>query len=656
VKYLFCSILFFWAGFSSYARNVSELLHKLETEKNDSIKIGLYKDVFYHYQYSQPDSAKYILEEGIAFCRKAGNEKGRAAFIALSGQLESALGRQDVARKRYNEALGIFEELNDPDGVASVYNGLGVCEGRQGNYLPATRHFMKALAEYERTSNTKGIINTYVKLGTVNDISGNIDKALEFHRKGLALSLKTPGDRNGAYFYNCIGVINCKKDRVDSGIIYFNKALLLADSLEQDEIKLLARMHLGNAYKELSQYSRALRYYNEALALSSPGTVPEHHSRILLNIAVIKGLTDHPAALKMLNESLAIANEIGQKPLRLEIMEEMIMQHKLSGDYKSAFLVLEQSKKLQDSIFDVEKDTEMANLIARHELERSNDRVHELEASQAKNALQRNIIITIAFGLGLSLIALSIFYRRVDRLNKSLVKSEAELQKTGAIKDRVFSIIGHDLRGPIANIPMVIELYENPNTTDEEKAYMRDLVVENSMASLDTLDKLLHWGKAQIKGTYIQQRSFNAARNLEHQLSLLKGLATNKSITIINNLPKDTSIYADEDHFNFVIRNLLSNAIKFSHNGSEIYVDADRYAERGFTVFSVKDSGIGIEPERMSKIFEAFGSSTLGTNNEGGTSIGLMLCKEFVVENGGRIWVQSQPGMGTTFFFSLKNA
>jgi signal transduction histidine kinase len=105
-----------------------------------------------------------------------------------------------------------------------------------------------------------------------------------------------------------------------------------------------------------------------------------------------------------------------------------------------------------------------------------------------------------------------------------------------------------------------------------------------------------------------------------------------------------------------VIRNLLSNAIKFSHRDSEIYVNADNDRKPGYTIFSVKDNGVGIEKERQLSVFEAFGSSKLGTENEGGTSIGLMLCKEFVTENGGSIWLESEPGKGTTFFFSIKNA
>jgi signal transduction histidine kinase len=336
-------------------------------------------------------------------------------------------------------------------------------------------------------------------------------------------------------------------------------------------------------------------------------------------------------------------------------MEEMMDQYKLLGDYKTAFSILERSKSLQDSMFTLDKQTEIANLQSVYELEKSNQRVGQLEASEKTNAIQRNLIIFIACLLALTLIGLTATYRRTDRLNRELVKSQAELQRSSTIKDRIFSIIGHDLRGPIANIPMVIELYQDPRTSADERAYMLDLLTENSMASLETLDKLLHWGKSQIKGISIQQKQFRASQNLQHQVSLIKGIANNKNITIKNNVPTDTVIFADEDHFNFVARNLLSNAIKFSHKDSTVILDADKYSRQGFTVFSVQDTGVGIDKEQKAKIFEAFSSSTLGTNNEGGTSIGLMLCKEFVTENGGDIWVESEPGKGATFYFSFRN-
>jgi signal transduction histidine kinase len=656
MRFIFCFFLLLGSFHVAVAQNeVPLLLSQLETAENDSIKADSYRQLFDYYQYSNPDSSSFYLDEGTKYFQENNYLRGVALLTMLKGQQESMLGRQEQAKVYYNDALKIYQDISNSNGVAQCNNGLGVIEGKTGNYLSATRYFMTALREFEKINNTRGILNTYLKLGTVNQINNNLDKALEYFNKGLVLALKVGDKRNTAYFYNNIGIAYGRKDMGDTAIAYFERCMALSGSPDMVELKILALLNTGNVYKDKQNYNRSLEYYYEALKLNGEHA-PETKARLILNIATVKGLTDHKGALKDLAEAKQIALEIGQKDLRLEITEEMITQHKFLGDYRSAFSLLEEARILQDSLFNTEKATEIANLLSRHELEKSKEKVEELEVSGKRSTEQRNIIIVIAVLLAVVLLTISYTYRRTSRLNVQLTKSEGELQKTNAIKDRIFSIIGHDLRGPIANIPMVIDLYRDPRTSDAERVYMLDLLTENSMASLETLDKLLHWGKSQIKGTAIQQKSFRASQNLQHQVSLIKGIASNKNITIKDDVPPDTTIYADEDHFNFVIRNLLSNAIKFSHKDSEVLIHADRYTERGFTVFSVKDSGVGIETERLPKVFEAFGSSTVGTNNEGGTSIGLMLCKEFVNENGGKIWVESNEGEGATFFFTLKNA
>ena len=656
MRYFLCVIFFLGLSYTVLAQTPPDLLAQLRKEKNDSLKAELYKKVFQQHQFTDVDSALFYINDGLNYFKENGYRRGVAMLTMSLGNIESLQGRQELAKIQYKEALSIYEEIKDDNGIASANNSIGVTEGRSGNHLAATRYFMKALQIFERTNNTKGIVNTYLKLGTVNDVNNNLEKALDYFSKGLELALKTNDDKQAAYLYNNIGIVYCKQEKSDTGLVYFEKALAMSDKPDMLETKVLSLMHIGNAYKDLDKFGKSLEYYDKALVLATVDVMPEHHARTLLNIAALKGVTDQNEGLKLLKQAGAIAKEIGHKTLQLEVMGETILQHKLLGDYKSAFAVLEESKALQDSVFNLDKEMEIANLQSVYDLEKSKERVGQLEESGKKNAMQRNLIILIACVLALSLIGIVAALRRTHKLNRKLVDSEGELQRSSAIKDRIFSIIGHDLRGPIANIPMVIELYQDPRTTESERAYMLDLLTENSMASLETLDKLLNWGKSQIKGIAIQQRQFRASQNIQHQVSLIKGIASNKGITIDNTVSNDTVIFADEDHFNFVVRNLLSNAIKFSHKDSVVSLDADKYKKEGFTVFSVEDTGVGISDEQKARIFEAFGSSTLGTNNEGGTSIGLMLCKEFITENGGDIWVESEPGKGATFYFSFKNA
>lgn len=235
-----------------------------------------------------------------------------------------------------------------------------------------------------------------------------------------------------------------------------------------------------------------------------------------------------------------------------------------------------------------------------------------------------------------------------------LHKQVKELQKLNDAKDRLFTVIGHDLNSAIKSVQPTIELYRHKNTSEEEKGFLLDSIEENAVSAVETLQALLEWGKSQIKGITLCPTYFNASDIIKDKLSLFKVLIRNKGITIVNNLPPETTIYADLNHFRFVFRNLLINAIKFTRANGTIEINAMKYHQPDDVIFSVKDNGTGIEKERLKKIFEPFNTSVEGTKNEKGNGIGLLLCKEFVSVNGGQIWAESESGEGTTFYVVLK--
>lgn len=235
-----------------------------------------------------------------------------------------------------------------------------------------------------------------------------------------------------------------------------------------------------------------------------------------------------------------------------------------------------------------------------------------------------------------------------------LHKQVRELQKLNEAKDRLFTVIGHDLNSAIKSVQPTIELYRHENTSEEERGFLLDSIEENAVSAVETLQALLEWGKSQIKGVTLNPTYFNASDVIESKLSLFKVSIRNKGITIVNNLPPEITIYADLNHFRFVFRNLLINAIKFTRASGTIEINAIKYHQPEYVIFSVKDNGTGIEKERLKQIFEPFNTSVEGTKNEKGNGIGLLLCKEFVSVNGGQIWVESEPSVGATFYVALK--
>ena len=654
-----CFICLLFAGsiaFGQSSHNIGLLLAELKRPASDSARMQVYSKIVEYYGYPDPDSAMYYVQLGLKEFTEKDNKDGIASMTGLAGFISSSHGHIEIARNKELEALRLFTEVNDRRGIATMYNGLGVLDIRSGNYKEATKYFMMALKEFDGMRDVAGTVNTYMKLGAVNESSGNLDKALEYYNKAIGQieTRPVPGTEL-IYLYNNIGIVYARKGDMQKALDYFEQALKGSDKPSFLETKILTLINLGIVYDRMGDDKTSLHYYNEALKLTKDKNREGHYAKVCINLALVLRRSDPDSALAILHKALALVTNTGQRDMQSDIYSNMVDIYAQKKDFKTAFEVLMNFKILEDSLFGIEKSKEIADLQSVYELERSNAKVTSLEESSRKNATKRNIIASIAAVLTVTLILLTYFYTRSKRLNAALSEREAELKKTNTIKDKLFSIIGHDLRGPIGNIPVMLELLNSDTTDAEEKKYLLDSLTEHSQASKETLDKLLYWGQAQIKGIGMKQVLFDTDEYVRNNLRLVKSSAEQKKITLADRVPADVQVYAEPVHFDFILRNLVSNAIKFTHTNGTVTVGADTDKLPGYTVFYVRDTGIGIAPEKLSDIFHQPGVSTMGTANEKGTSIGLMLCKEFVTENGGKIWAESEPGKGSVFYFSLRN-
>jgi len=232
--------------------------------------------------------------------------------------------------------------------------------------------------------------------------------------------------------------------------------------------------------------------------------------------------------------------------------------------------------------------------------------------------------------------------------------NNTELQKLNAQKDKFFSIIAHDLRSPFNSIMGFSQLLvDQINEKDYEgiEQYAR-IIRQSSEHAMNLLTNLLEWSFSQTGRIEFKPEYFELINFLEKTIPVFDDVARQKSITITRSLPHNIPVYADKHMISTVLRNLISNAIKFTRQGGEVIVSAQR--AKSEVIVSVKDNGVGIPKDQVDKLFRIDeGESTPGTNNEQGTGLGLILCKEFVEKHGGKIWVESTENAGSAFTFTL---
>jgi two-component system, sensor histidine kinase and response regulator len=242
-------------------------------------------------------------------------------------------------------------------------------------------------------------------------------------------------------------------------------------------------------------------------------------------------------------------------------------------------------------------------------------------------------------------------------------RKEAELQiestnealsKLNAQKDKFFSIIAHDLRSPFNSILGFSQLLKEKveNNDYEGIGKYAEIISQSSQRTMDLLMNLLEWSRSRTGKLEFNPEHFELVDVVHEIVALFDEIARQKSISIVKVVPHSFPIFADKPMINTILRNLVSNAIKFTQPGGLVTVSANRVNQD--IAISVNDNGLGIAAERVSRLFRIDESySTPGTGNEKGTGLGLILCKEFVEKHGGRIWVESEEGMGSTFIINL---
>lgn len=239
---------------------------------------------------------------------------------------------------------------------------------------------------------------------------------------------------------------------------------------------------------------------------------------------------------------------------------------------------------------------------------------------------------------------------------KRLILSKTEeLQRTIAGRDKLYSVIAHDLRSPMGPIKMVLNMLILNLPSEKIGAEMYELLTMANQTTEDVfslLDNLLKWTKSQIGKLNVVYQDVDLVEVTDGVIEIFSMVASLKKIKIREMKPEKMMVNADIDMLKTVVRNLLSNAIKFSKENSEVLVKMEEVD--GMAVVSVQDHGCGISEEGQKKLLHTDTHfSTFGTNNEEGSGLGLLLCKDFVVKNGGKLWFTSKEGEGSIFSFSI---
>lgn len=600
------------AGHSNHNMGQAFLQQKLFSEA-----ISCFTEAAKHYRKAEAHNFTAIAYQIIASTYNRLNDKNKALEYSL-------------------KALGILQDNHITESLPEVYITIGIIHKELKNYELAEEYCWKAYKIWEELGDSLNLMVAINDLGIIFDQKGNQEMALQFYNKLLEYSRKVNDSYWIATALNNIGFSYIKIGQIDKGIDAYLQSLPIAKKNNDYNSYLNTCNNLASAYMKKGNLAASAHYLN---------IVRSNFNR----------LTD----LSYIVETYELLGKL----------------YATMGNFKKAYRYKTLQLQYYDSLYQTQQIKSITEMQTRFETENREKEIELLKKSneirQLELAKQRNIknLLSLASIL-LLLIVVFVFYilyiyrktnkildqknRDLEITNKKLMDSELHLQELNATKDKLFSIIAHDLKNPFnALIGFSDLLDKNYNfLSDEERKEYISIVNDSGQALFRLLDNLLQWARTQTGTmTYIQE-TINVLQIVQTEVSYLKTNYERKNININLEINDELTVYADRNSLATTIRNLLSNAIKFTEPGGNITIRGK--IEDEHALISVSDSGIGINEDNFEKLFRLDGSfSTKGTANESGTGLGLLLCKEFIEKNNGRIWAESNKDKGTTFFFTL---
>ena len=673
---LLCFII--WPFSQSHGQDTrTDSLLSMAVEASDNKLATTFYELSLSLQDEYPDSALYFAN--------------RAELMLQRNDPQSLLPYLYKSKERiYNmkliteRSLFFYRKAYDEFIKLENYNEIGECALKMGNlyydvsnFSEAYFFFMQSLNAFERENNNLGIARMENNLGNVSYDMGRLSDAEKHYQNAYDIYQENDLATEACGALGNIGLILYGKQEYDSALTCFQEVMnqLNPDSLGSSmQHQILSGVYNNTAltYNELGDQKKALDYYKKGLQLALKIDDQLTAGSLYVNLGSLFGeMRNLDSALYYLHRALRIAKARGSRSLELDVYDELAHLHAGSSNYASAYNWQLRYDTLYKKVFNENQSDQISRLRARYEQEISEKEILQLQSESQVQKMLNKVFVIFLVVIVLLVIIIAINLRSKKRTNQMLAErnlqisnaiqqlseSENELQKLNKSKDRIFSVVAHDLRNPVAAVTGFSELlYDNFENfpVETQKEYLLQ-ILQGTQRIQNLLENLLIWARSQMKAVKYKPETLHVKDLLEECVREVKANLDHKKVTCILKIQVKCIVYADKAMIHTVFRNLIINAVKFSFPGSKIRITSEINAA-GCSI-TVSDEGIGIQPEIQEKLFTANEViSTPGTTGESGSGLGLVICKEFLEKNQGTIRVESDPGNGSSFIVSLPAA
>jgi len=609
------------------------------------------------------------------------------------------------ALNHYQTALDYFRRNNMTVGISRCLNNMGIIYKNRGDYVEALTVYEESILYLDSVQNAYDISQAYINMGNVFVYLGGYDRALEYFDRALLIAERINSQRNISICLLNSGVIQNKIGHYDQALNLYQRSLRVSRSINDPVQESNCLINIGTNYAEMNEPQRGLDYVQRGLDIKTDLGDDRGISNCYIHLADIHSMMgEQEQAIELFNRAIPIKEQLddpdglircylglgsialeqrrnGEAERMTERAQELAAEiHAMEyitegyrikseiavnrGDYRSAYRFAMLYQGYTDSLMDE------ATSKAAMEMEfRTRSKMLQQENENLK--IQSNLdqllvrkrttvyysILAVATVLLLGLIFVLYFMRRhkntslkLEEKNLVITRQNLKLDQLNKTKDRMMSIIAHDLRGTIGNQLTAVEVLnriEGDTRVEIDRKRLLGNLKNSASYSLELLENLLHWSRLEEGESSYHPEEVKLNTLISNCLSLYSENAKSKNVELVTEIKGTFTCYVDKIMMETVYRNLISNAIKFSNPGGKITIGLSLVD--GMTHFTVSDQGIGMTEEEIKKILLNGGITRRGTANEKGAGMGLTLVREFTNLHNGTLSITSEPNRGSTF-------
>lgn len=604
------------------------------------------------------DSAKSVLQQAIEDYPESRYMRN---YLNLLGTTYRYLNENERAIETFEQTLSILDPETDRKSIVGVNQNMGAVYQSMGMQAEALERYMYSVEFSESIGDTAVLIVALNSLGNALNSYEDYEQAAYYIERSLTLARQQNYRVDELRALTNLAISKLNLDAPDESLALYDEALVLSKEIRPNTPPFQILFNIGNAHLKLKDADKAKAFFEESLGYCEQFSIPEGIYYNLIGLGNAADLEEnYNEATGWYSRALEIARDYNFLEFELESLENLAASNKALSNYKVALDYFEQFTNLSDSLHNLEAEKEFADLKSQLDLRRQteiNGLLQEKQEQQEKwIRVQYVFILAAVIIIILILVILRTAYisnKEIKLANEQLRTQTMETEKLNRELQKLFAIISHDLRSPLASLKGMIDLFRNKNLNEEELDLFTTELDNSIERNIEVLEELFAWARDQMTGMELKKERVRVSPVIRQVIINIENRAKEKGVKIENRIGENAEVIGDSYGLTLIFRNLLSNAVKFTHEGDTITFSSrelDNWLE-----ICVIDTGVGMTQKTVESLFSEGGISfsKLGTSGERGTGFGLSIIQDFVKKQGGTISVKSEEGKGSEFCIRL---